>query len=253
MAGNLDFAWDQRLFDRTLVEYMKVSSRTFAEIVNHKAYYVARKALWFTPRTAPGVIETSLGHLVPVTRTVKSVKGGVVSYRKRVKRYELRLAYNEEWTAPLAVLILQKRAVERGGRSPWHGKARLAGAKAMEAAVRNFIVARQRSVAFLKAGWLPAIQALERAARPEGGLPPKDAKSYGRPKGRGEAAREGFRVRALIENFARTQSDPSFEALRKYGAPALQRAFDDEAASMWEYVKRKMEPDARAFNAAQRG
>ena len=39
--------WDQRLFNRTLEEYMKVCPRTFSVIVNTKSYYVARKALWF--------------------------------------------------------------------------------------------------------------------------------------------------------------------------------------------------------------
>lgn len=232
---------------------MKVSSRTFQEILNTKAYYIARKALWFTPKAGNESIQGGLGRVVRSTKTVRSK--GFVSRTRRVTSW--RIVYAESMTqrnldAPLAVLVLQSKLRKAGRPSPWAGKPRAAGAAAMEAAVRNLILARVRSIAFLKSGWLPAIKVFEPLAKKEGALPAKEGRQYGQAKGRGIPANPGFICRASIENYARTIKDPQFAALRRHGEPALQRAFDDEAASMWEYVKRKMAPDAAAFNAKQK-
>ena len=43
--------WDQSQFDRTLTEYMQVTSRTVATVINTKAFYIARRAVIETPRT----------------------------------------------------------------------------------------------------------------------------------------------------------------------------------------------------------
>jgi hypothetical protein len=242
-----DSQWDQRLFDTSLKEYMKVSARTFAEIINTKGYYVARKALWFTRKAEPGAIRGSLGSLS--RSTIKGPHGR----RKTVTRLNL-AGYSpgqKNMLAPLAVLIVQARARNAGHPSPWAGKSREAGEAAMTAAIRNLIVARIRSISFLKSGWLPAIKEFAPLVKDKAGLPPASARQVGKPKGKGIPASAGFICRASIENFARTIKDPRFSALTRHGAPALQRAFDDEAASMWEYVKGKMEPDATAFNAQQ--
>lgn len=255
-SDRLEWQWDQRLFDKTLEEYQKVSSRTFAEIINTKAYYVARKALWFTRKAEVGVIKSQLGTIHRSTKTVKykGLFGGKM--RRRVTTYRMDLTPGrsyEDKVAPLAVLLVQAKAREAGRPSPWAGKSRSAGASAMAAAVRNLIVARIRSISFLKAGWLPSIKVFESLAEKSAPLPAKDARQYGQAKGRGIPAKWGFSPRAVIENYARTIKDPRFDALEKHGAPALQRAFDDEAASMWEYIKRKMDPDAAKFNAQQKG
>lgn len=252
MANQLEWEWDQRLFDKTLEEYMKVSSKTFQQILNTKAYYVARKALWFTRKADAGAIRSQLGTVRKVTRTVKTGRRGV---RRRVTTYEFEDTHTpmnqRNLEAPLAVLLVVARGKRKGLRSPWHGKPRAAGAAAMTAAIRNLMVARVRAITFLRSGWLPAIDIFSPLADKGDKSPPKDAKRYGKAKGTGSPATPGFIARASIENYARTLKDPEFTALTRHGSPALQRAFDDEAASMWTYIKSKMDPDAAAFNAKQ--
>lgn len=246
--------WDQSVFDRTLADYMKISTRTLAEIVNNKAYYVARKALWFTRKADAGSIRSSLGEIRRRGQVVKSARGSLISYRFTIKTTHLQLHDSNRYAdVPLAALLVQSKAAKAGRRSPWFGRNRAAGAAAMTAAIRNLIVARLRSVAYLKSGWLPSIKLFGSAVADKSGLPPIEGKQTGRPKGRGEKAKPGFIVRASIENFARTIKDPRYEALTRHGAPALQRAFDDEAQSMREYIERKMKGDADAFNQGQKG
>jgi hypothetical protein len=234
--------WDQSAFDAAMQQYIAVSKRTIAEIVNTKAYYIARKANWFTSKADANAIKSGLAYVVMTSRTTK--KGKIVKMQKIGKLKPGRSG------APLAALIIQKREAAAGRKSPFFGKTRSAGKAAMRRMVMQMIAARARSAAFLKAGWLPAIWKLEPFAD-RGQKPPidRDAKQVGQPKGSAEPAREGFNPVAQIMNSATTLRDNK-RALEKYGAGPLQRAFDDEARSMMEYVEMKMRKDADQFNRA---
>ena len=77
------------------------------------------------------------------------------------------------------------------------------------------------------------------------------AHTIDRAKGSARPATPGFQLRAEIVNLASAARDHR-GALIKYGSEGLDVAFQDETRSMWEYIERKMKPDAAAFNAANK-
>jgi hypothetical protein len=243
-----EFKWDQRQFDRTLAEYLQVSKKTLAEIVNTKAYYIARKALWFTPKANAGKIRTDLGEAKAV-RLVK-LKSGRWSHNQR-NTITFFGSGGSAKGVPLLALIIQKRRRLAGHPSPWKGVTRAAGAAAMLQAMREAFISRLHSIAFLKAGWLPSIRTMAPVADKTGGLPAIDTRQVGRPKGEAVIAQPGLNPIAKIINHASTRRDRR-AALVRYGAPALQQAFDDEALSMKVYIQNHMRQDAEAFNRAQK-
>lgn len=224
--------WDQRKFDEALREYVKVSSRTLATIINTKAYYIARKALWFTIKSDAWQMKTQLGGIVTVQRLTK--KG------KLRNRRVLQLKDSRDYDAPLAAVIINARR-GRAGDNGLYGKA-------MDKAIRGLLTARARSIGFIKSGWLPSIQILaplsDKAGQPQ---IDREAKQVGRAKGTATPAKPGFDLRAEIVNLASPIRDKK-GALLKYGSEGLTTAFQDETASMWDYIERKMKPDAEAFN-----
>ena len=234
--------WDQRKFDEALREYVKVSAKTLQVIVNTKAYYIARKAVWFTAKADRWKVTTQLGGMVSVSRTTK--KG------KIVKRRVLQLRDASKVDAPLAVALLQARWRKEGKRSVFYGVSHSAGVRAMTKAVRGLITARQRSIGFIKSGWLPSIKILAPLSDKQG-QPAIDttAKQVGRAKGTSTPARAGFDLRAEIVNLASPIRDKK-GSLINYGSRGLDIAFKDETASMWEYIERKMKPNAAAANRA---
>src|SRR5438105_9755152 len=64
--------WDQSAFDAALKDYIAVSRRTVPEVINRKAYFIARKALWFTVKSDPGEIRSRLNRSITVERTTAS-------------------------------------------------------------------------------------------------------------------------------------------------------------------------------------
>lgn len=234
--------WDQSVFDSTLKDYSQVSKRTHQVIVNTKAFYVARKAVWFTHKADIQRVKNALGQIISVNRITKA---GKIAKRKTVILKQGRGA------APLAALMISKRLASAGKRSPFYGRSRSAGAAAMTRMVMKLMRARARSVAFLKSGWLPAIKKLAPYAD-KGSKPPIDnaAKIIGRDKGTAKPALATTNPVAEIINLATTRRDRK-GALVKYGAPGLQRAFDDEAKSMVSYIEAKMAKDAARWNAQQ--
>lgn len=229
--------WDQRQFDRTLREYMNVNTkRTLPQIVNTKAYYIWRKALWFTQKADVHRMKAQLGQFVSVNRIGKS--------GKVVKKREVVLTKGEGTNAPLAALIINARRGKRGDPGLYGSR--------MARAIREMLSARFKSAAFIKSGFIQGIKDLEPFAD-KSGRPPIDnaAKQLGRPKGDAKPAKPGWRLIAQMVNNASAQRDTK-GALLKYGGRGLDRAFKDETASMREYIERKMKPDAAKFNAGQR-
>jgi len=211
--------WDQSRFDSVLTEYVKVTSRTFAQACNTKAFYVARRALYYTPKTSKETIQAELRKGVKVTTPKGLVR-----------------------EVPLAALILNARAEEGGG---------LQGGE-MRKAVRKLELARLRSIAYLKSGWIPAIRHLADKASRES-PPPTDraARQFGSNKGYAKPAVASLTSTfAQIVNSAQAKHTHKKDALERIGARGLERGFQDEAASMEEYLEKKAAIDAAKANAA---
>lgn len=224
------------MFDRALAEYMRYTPRTLQSVINTKAYFVARKAIWFTQKADIYRMRAQLGQFVRVNYISRHGKQG--------SRKILTLVNSSRATAPLAALIINAR----------RGKAGLPGlyGSKMARAIRELLASRMKAVAFIKSGWLPAVRILAPHAEHKGS-PRVDAsaRQRGRPKGTAKPAQSTWRPTAEIVNLVTAKRDTKM-ALVKYGSPGLQRAFTDEAASMRDYIERRMRPDASRFNAAQR-
>jgi len=236
MAPSINLKIDDREFQQTLREYVMVSKRTIPEIVNTKAYYIVRRAIYETPKADKMVIGKSLAGLI---YAYKDTKGGARRMLKTVTRYG---RWNQATQVPLAALLVNWKRGQMG-------KAGLYGQN-MAAAVKGFIASRQRSVAFIRSGWLPALRILAPFVKNKAGAAPLDSetKQYGRARGRATPASEGFHVSATIVNAigeGAKDADAKAAALDKYAQPALQRAFDAEEASMRQYMEDELRKSAK--------
>jgi len=224
--------WDQSGFDQALQGYLKVTSRTLQQVLNTKLYYIARRAIWNTRKADTSSITQQLGSIVTVSRLNRNGK----TVRKRVSQ----LVPSSRVNAPLAALIINARRA-KAGLPGLYGKQ-------MERAVKSLLGARMRSVAFIKSGFVPGVRILEPFAD-RAGAPASDssARIFGRPKGTATPAPSGYKIQAELVNLASAHGDKK-GALVRYGSEGLDKAFQDEAASMIEYIERKMKPDADEFN-----
>lgn len=230
MPERVTFRINTREFDEALERYMEVTRRSLADVLNKKALYIARGALRLTPMTEAGAIRSSLGQIIRRKNsiTIKPVKAGAVYSNLDRRQSE----------APLAALIINARR----GRNNIPG---LYGPE-MEAAIRQLIGARNRSRAFLKSGWIPAIRDLSPLVKDSFGMQGANGQpvQVGKPHGKAIPAHPGLVVKAIIENTA-SEKHETHEALHKYGGPALQQAFNDEAASMQSEVNKRLYEAAR--------
>lgn len=240
----MSMKWDQSKFDRTFGRYMDHTSRDLVSAINTKAYYVARKATWFTHKADRGKMRTALGQRVTIEHTLKKTKG--IDYERIRHKKVLQLTQARDHDAPLAGLIVNKRRGKKGQKG-------LQG-REMGRAVRDLLTAREKSIAYTKSGWLPAIKRLAVLADKKG-QPAIDtqAKTVGKAKGEAMPAMSlHSKSAASIINEAWATHDEGSKAFYRYGSSGLQRAFNDEAASMTTYLKDKMKPAENKFNAAQK-
>lgn len=105
-------------------------------------------------------------------------------------------------------------------------------------AIKRFIKYRNRTINYLKVGWVMAIRVLGRFTN----LPRRvdKARLVGRPKGGVKVAQKGkWNPSVVMFNNTGYSSDQS-RALEKYGRPALSKAFFAEMVSMMAYMKKKL-------------
>ncbi len=200
------FKLDTRDFERTLREYRRISKRTNEEIVNTKAYFIARRALVETYKADKGRLKASL-----LDKRGQEILGKLINAR-RGKRGEKGL-YGEA--------MIEAQALIRASRL--------------------------RAVGFLKSGWVSVIKNLAPYVKSKRGAVRMDntAKVVGRPKGDATPAKPGIITRAIIRNFATSKHTTTPDPLGLYGEPALQKAINIEAASMVEYMERKLKDAAK--------
>ncbi len=224
--------WDQTKFNAALKAHLENTSRTVERVVNGHAFHVALAASKLTTKTHPTSIKESLGRYISVHRVSSS---GRVSNVRR-----LRFTQGRDHPAPLAALIVNAR---RGKKN----EPGLYG-RAMTAAMRNLLKVRNRSIAFIASGWIPAIKILGRFADKDG-KPGLEASvvQVGARKGTATPARKGSVMVAQIINNAVAKHDKK-GALAHYGARGLQLAFDQETASITKHLADKLKPEELKAN-----
>lgn len=233
-------------WDKVWPVYMQVSKRDLAESINTKLLYTSFGALARTPKANLLAIQTVLGPVaVEETSTkVRFLKTGGIKRGRVVRRNIFAAAAGRE-VPRLALIINARRKKE--------GKQLLFGPE-MDREMNKVWLARKRSVAFLKSGWLPSIKTLRPLVKDRKGIAQMDrsAKQIGKPKGFALPARSGnWKPRGEIVNTASAKRDDK-GALEKYGGPALQAAFDHEVASMKDYIARKLADSARRLGIKTR-
>lgn len=228
MPAQVTFRIRTEEFDRALEQYMEYTRRALPDVLNKKGLYIARGALRLTPSTSAGAIKSSLGQIIrrKSGNEIKSVSAGTVYPGTK----------NSE--APLAALIINARR-KRSGDPGLYGYD-------MYQAIEQLIAARNRSRSFLKSGWIPAIRALQPLVKDSYGFEGANGRAVqvGSAKGSATPARPGLQCKVIIENAASGPHE-THEALIKYGEPALQQAFENEAASMLRFVADKQFEEAK--------
>lgn len=146
--------------------------------------------------------------------------------RKPTINRDLRQKSRVASKAPLGAILAQK------GRNPG-----LYGDD-MTAAVDTLKLKRHRSIGYIKSGWFGAIKDLQPHAKVFR-RPPRVNVSNS-PKGYARAAKPGINPTAEIIN--------QVEGAITVGRAALQRAMNEDALDMRDYVARKMQQDAKRYN-----
>jgi len=222
---------DTRAFNQVLKQAVEQSSRSAAEAINFRMFNVLLKAIRLTEKASRERIAWQLGQVG--TKAARSTKTG--------KRLKKRIAALREDS--FAARIVNAR------RRDYAGPEYMLWGHALDDAARKLIAARQRSVAFIKSGWLWGLKIIARAI-PGGGRKggaDKDAKLYGQPKGTALPAR--FRLTktfiatatnsALIAGGGKFQSPGAHNPLPVAEA-GLRAAFVTEQAEMEKHLKDKL-------------
>ena len=234
--------WNQDKFDRALNACIQISHRDAANVINAHALYIAFSAQNFTPKADKMNIGRSLSNLI---YDFKATRKGA-SRRLKTKTVYTG-AGGASAQAPVVALMINKKRGEQG-RPGLFGRD-------MAAEVRTFIASRQRTVAFLKSGWSPAIKALKSRVpyKFRGAAKEKETvKVMGVAKGRALPALPGDQPKCTIENFvgmAGPGGSHHNAGLVRFGQPAFERAFQQETSSMMEHLKKELGESAFAeFN-----
>lgn len=215
---------DTKAFDKALDEYMKFTKKSVADVINAKAYYIARNAVLFTHKASASKIETDLNES---SRDFPDV--------------------------PLAAIIINSRLKKQGKKG-------LSGRK-MAQAVKKMINARKKAVNFLRSGWLPAIRILEtfmkrgdsnnlKYVRRYAPKTDSTVKQYGQDKGTAIWAKPHLeRTFTVIENAVQGGKDSNKNGnVHNFIVSGLEKGVKAEIASMRLYVERKMNPEIDKFN-----
>lgn len=205
---------DTKSFDKAMQEYIKNSKRSLTEIVNKKAYFIARNAVNTTATTPKPAIRKSL----------------MVSSRKDPR------------TSVVALLDSAKR--KRDGLKGVTGQKKTNS-------IEKFIKAREATRNFLRAGWIATIKAIEPYVPNKGGAPKYDrtVKIKGRPKGgaKGAPLYGSWSPTATIWNaiFGGKKATPHVTALLEKG---LAEAVALEVRSIYQYIQKELQKNHDKFN-----
>lgn len=228
---------DTSELQRALKDYMAVSKKSLSEVINQKAFFMARGAARMSYRSNKGKIETELGKDVEAWREVK--RGKNAGKLKRV-------GYSIKSTS-LANNILRARIHAKNGKQPTKAE--------FLKTIKKFIAARVSSAAFLASGWIPAIKYFEARVKSKKGAPARDSSVKLRatkPMGGAIEAQPGWNPKAVLWNSAaakRSKNAPA--ALNKVAGEALRSAMAEEVRSMRKHIADKLQGDANQHNTTK--
>ena len=235
MANLVKF--DTSEMNRALRDYMKVSSKSLAEVCNQKAFFMARGAARLSHRANAEKIETELGKTSTIVKQLTRGKN-IGKFRKTGFTVK---------NSSVAEGILRSRIHAKGGVQPTKAD--------FLATVKKFIVARAKSAAFLAAGWIPAIKYFESRVKSKAGAPPMDRSvklKASKPLGGAVEAQPGWNPRAILWNSAiAKRSKTGGQALSKTAGDALQAAMQAEVKSMRKHIADKLQGDANQHNTTK--
>lgn len=217
------------------------SSRELEDFVNGQAFRVAYEAIKQTKITDRAKLIRQLG----ATQQYKPVR-----QRKTGKIYMKRNGVTMKKDS-FAERILYKRYAE-------YEKWGIRG-ETMDQMVRNLVAARIRSIAFIKSGWIPAVQALARVIKrkPNTSGTLQGAKIYGKKKGGAVPCRYSWNK----ENFATITNTALMTRRDKLALPAqggnpmpiaekgLQAALNVATRDMLQHLADKLGPTFKKVSA----
>jgi len=210
---SIDFKWDQKLFDAILVDYLRVTKKDVASVLNKKALSVAYGSMYNTQKAKLSKI-----------RAYKTKK----FKRKDRKQRGLMMA---------AMLQNRMKAKNRPGLNR----------EDMADMMKRVYNARAKSIAFIKSGWLHAIKKMSTMVPDKKGIVSDEMPNpTSRRLGNAIAASENS-LSAQIENAAIAKHDKK-NALEKYGTDGLNKGFAKEALSMQGHIESVMAKRANEFN-----
>lgn len=224
----IKFALDASQFNKAFDKYMTFQKRLPADVINAKLFYIARNATMLTKTTNKERIDSEL-------------RGNARSY-----------------DAPLAAVIINSQLGKEGKKG-------FTGSK-MARAIEKLIKTRKSHVNFVRAGWKNAINILENYLRIKGELSfvrryqntaPVDKETMRNKNfeklGKAIPARVevGPRVWGQIQNDVSGKNARNLANLEHVKLEGLQNAVNKEAASMIQYIERKLTPVHQEFNRQQ--
>lgn len=119
-----------------------------------------------------------------------------------------------------------------------------------QAAADRLIAIRMASIAFIRAGWLPAAKKLKAIVRRgKGDISTRSLRKGREGFGYGRAALNAARPFALVVNQSVNKDNPtSGAALEKFGGPAATRAIRYVANDMLKFIREPFDAGALEFN-----
>jgi hypothetical protein len=216
-------------FTSELRKYVEVSKKEIAEVINAKAFFIALKALKYTPTAKAASIRSELMAKVSGRR-----------FDKKTGQWKFSHA-----TVPRLYLIINARRRKAG-------KPGLRGSD-MEAAAKGMLRARQHAAGFEKSGWAWSLKDLANYVPSALKYAQSHDLRIGQTQlGGATPAQPGDFPTAFIANRAWPKHEPAKgrgERLQTLMGDALSKAIQEETDSMTEYVRQKMSASARKFSA----
>jgi hypothetical protein len=230
----MDFKIDTKEFNEALRQYVELSKKDAATVLNTKAFYVARRACWGTMRADKAKIAAFVDGLVQVHKERV--------YNEKTKRMKMRTSRTYAMSAggaPIISLVINKRRGMRGEKG-------LRGDD-MTRAMQRQRGYRMSSIGFVASGWIAAIRVLDPKAEEKAkAMSVKGAKIYGVPKGGATFATPG-NLSLMIYNTAKAKSDKTGSGWLKVATDGLSNAIRDEADDTERYMARKLHERAEKF------
>lgn len=224
---------DMTEWRKAAAELFRTSKRDLPDFLNGQALHVSIEAVRQTQKADAVKIAHKLGVVGHALKKVKDRKTGKIKIVKGAK-----IIKQDSYAAHILAAGFKQTG-------QWRAKG-----KTMDERVKNFINKAVRSVAYIKAGWIPARKKLFRVVRkrPANSNSVGDAKMWGKPQGYAHPAKGNFfeKLSAIIGNTAietdieapsKTPGQPM-----KFAKEGLEKALNVCARDMLETLYKRLNP-----------